>query len=149
MVLADALHLADSEKPDLLIDMATLTGSARVALGPEIPPFYTDDDEIAGQLARHAEAECDPLWRMPLWRPYYSMIETPVADLNNSSESSFAGSVTAALFLRKFVELARTYIHFDIYAWNPTARAGAPRGGEAQGIRALFALISARYGKGN
>jgi leucyl aminopeptidase len=147
LILCDALHLADADKPDLLIDMATLTGAARVALGPELPPFYTDDDALAAELQRHAGEQVDPLWRMPLWRPYYSYIEPQHADLNNSSESGFAGSVTAALFLRRFVEQAKSYIHFDIFAWTPIARPGSPKGGEAQAIRALFALIAARYGK--
>jgi leucyl aminopeptidase len=147
LILADALHLADAEKPDLLIDMATLTGSARVALGPELPPFYTDDESLAADLMHHAEQQADPMWRMPLWKPYYSLIETPVADLTNSADTSFAGSVTAALFLRKFVEQAKSYVHFDIFAWTPTARPGFPKGGEAQAIRTLFALIASRYGK--
>ena len=147
LILADALALADEEKPDLLVDMATLTGAARVALGPDLPPFYTDDDEAADQLARAAETENDPLWRMPFWQPYARLIESPVADMNNSSDSGFAGSITAALFLKRFVQRARTYIHFDIFAWTPQARPGRPRGGEAQGQRALFSMIRERYGK--
>ena len=148
LILADALALADEESPDLLIDMATLTGAARVALGPDLPPFYTDDDEAAARLAIHAVAENDPLWRMPLWESYNSMIEPKIADISNSGESPFAGSMTAALFLKRFVEKARTYIHFDIFAWTPVAKAGRPKGGEAQGIRALFELIRERYGTG-
>ncbi len=145
LILADALALADEEAPDLLIDMATLTGAARVALGPDVPPFFTDDDRLAEDLASHARNENDPLWRLPLWRPYYRLFESTVADLNNSSDSGYAGSVTAALFLRRFVENAKTYVHFDIFGWTPSARAGRPRGGEAQGMRALFALIRQRY----
>jgi leucyl aminopeptidase len=147
LVLGDALALADEETPDLLIDMATLTGSARVALGPDLPPFYTNDEKLAGDVTRHAEGQRDPLWRMPFWEPYYSLFESPVADMNNSADSSFAGSITAALFLKRFVENAKSYLHLDIYGWTPTAKPGFPKGGEAQGIRALFSLISERYKK--
>ncbi|MBL8905381.1 MAG: leucyl aminopeptidase family protein [Rhizobiales bacterium] len=147
LILADALALADEEKPDLLIDMATLTGAARVALGPDLPPFYTDDDAFAGEISAAARAENDPLWRMPFWRPYYGLFESRIAELNNSSESAYAGSITAALFLKRFVESAKTYVHFDIFGWTPTAKPGRPRGGEAQGMRALFALIRSRYGR--
>ncbi|HUQ36192.1 MAG TPA: leucyl aminopeptidase family protein [Aestuariivirga sp.] len=147
LILGDALALADEEAPELLIDMATLTGSARVALGPDLPPFYTNDEKLAGDVVRHAEGQKDPLWRMPFWEPYYSLFESPVADLNNSADTSFAGSITAALFLKRFVEKAKSYLHLDIYGWTPAARPGFPRGGEAQGIRALFSLISERYHK--
>jgi leucyl aminopeptidase len=147
LILCEALALADEESPDLLIDMATLTGAARVALGPDLPPFYTDDAEVAAGLAKHASVENDPLWQLPLWKPYYSMIETPIADLNNSGAGGFAGSITAALFLKRFVEKAKAYVHFDIYGWVPNAKSGRPKGGEAQGMRALFALIRERYGK--
>ena len=145
LILADALALADEEKPDLLIDMATLTGAARVALGPDLPPFYTDDDALAGELAKCAIAENDPLWRMPLWRPYFGLFESKIADLNNSSELGYAGSITAALFLRRFVAAAKSYVHFDIFGWTPAAKPGRPKGGEAQAMRALFALIRSRY----
>jgi leucyl aminopeptidase len=141
------LALADEESPELLIDMATLTGAARVALGPDLPPFYTRDDKFAAALATHAQGENDPLWRMPLWDPYMQMMEGRISDLNNVAESSFAGSITAALFLARFVEKARTYAHFDIFAWTPTPKPGRPKGGEAQGIRALYGLIAERYGK--
>lgn len=147
LVLADALALADEEAPDILIDMATLTGAARVALGPELPPFYTDDENMAVAIARHASQEADPLWRMPLWTPYEKMLESKIADLNNVSGGGFAGSVTAALFLRRFVSKARSWTHFDIYGWNPSSRAGRPEGGEAQGIRALYALLQERYAR--
>ena len=147
LVLGDALALADEEAPDLLIDMATLTGSARVALGPDLPPFYTNDEGLAADLTRHAGEQRDHLWRMPFWEPYYSLFESSVADMNNSADSSFAGSITAALFLKRFVEKAKSYVHFDIYGWTPTAKPGFPKGGEAQGIRALFSLISERYKK--
>jgi leucyl aminopeptidase len=147
LILADTLALADEEAPDLLIDMATLTGAARVALGPDLPPFYTDDEKLVTDISRAAAAENDPLWPMPLWQPYSRLIESPVADISNSSESGFAGSITAALFLKRFVERAKAYVHFDIFAWTPAARPGRPRGGEAQAMRALFAVIGGRYAK--
>ena len=147
LVLADCLALADGDEPDLLIDMATLTGAARVALGPDLPPFYTDDDQLAEDIARHARNENDPLWRMPLWQPYNRMFESSVADLNNSSDSGFAGSVTAALFLKRFAGKAKSYVHFDIFAWTPVARPGRPKGAEAQGMRALFSLLAERFAK--
>ena len=147
LILGDALTLADEEAPDLLIDMATLTGAARVALGPDLPPFYTTDEGLAADLARHAFEQRDPLWRMPLWEPYNTLFESSVADMNNSADSSFAGSITAALFLKRFVEKTKSYLHLDIYGWTPTARPGFPKGGEAQGIRTLFSLIAERYKK--
>jgi leucyl aminopeptidase len=146
LILADALALADEEKPELLIDMGTLTGAARVALGPELPPFYTDDETLAAQVAQHAAGENDPLWRMPLWRPYEAMLESRTADINNVSSGSFAGSITCALFMRRFVESAKAWLHLDIYAWTPSARPGRPEGGECQGSRALYALLKERYG---
>ena len=145
LVLADALTFADEERPDLLVDMATLTGAARVALGPDLPPFYTTDDKLAADLARHAAALNDPLWRMPFWEPYYALIESGIAEISNSGDSGYAGSVTAALFLKRFVERAQSYVHLDIFGWTPMPRAGRPKGGEAQGIHALFALIAERY----
>ncbi len=148
LILADALALADEEAPELLIDFATLTGAARVALGPDLPPFYTDDDALAGDIADHAVRARDPLWRMPLWRPYEAMIEGTIGDVSNSGTGAGqAGSITAALFLRRFVENARAWVHFDIYAWNPKARAHGPAGGEIQAARALFDLLSDRYPK--
>ncbi|OYW43201.1 MAG: leucyl aminopeptidase, partial [Azorhizobium sp. 12-66-6] len=138
--------LADEDAPDLLVDFATLTGAARVALGPHLPPAYTDDEALAADLARHAQAQADPLWRLPLWRPYAAMIDSKVADINNAGAGGFAGSITAALFLARFVETAKSWLHLDIYAWNPSARPGRPEGGEAQTIRALDALIAERYG---
>ena len=145
LILGDALALADEEAPDLLIDMATLTGAARVALGPDLPPFYTDDDDLADAIARAGRAESDPVWRLPLWQPYSRLFESSVADLNNAGESGFAGSITAALFLRRFVEKARAHVHFDVFAWTPSALPGRPRGGEAQAMRALFRVIRERY----
>ena len=147
LVLADALALADEETPDLLFDFATLTGAARVALGPDLPPFYTDDEALAAELVACAETENDPLWRMPLWRGYESMLDSKVADLNNTGTGRFAGSITAALFLSKFVTTAKSWAHFDIYAWTPSAKPGRPEGGECQAARALYALLSARYGR--
>lgn len=141
LVLADALALADEEAPDLLIDLATLTGAARTALGPEIVPFYTADDRLAQRLADQAQAQCDPLWRMPLWERYAEGLESRIADLNNVADGAFAGSIVAALFLAKFVEHAKSYAHFDIYAWNPKPRPGHPHGAEVQTLRAIFGLL--------
>lgn len=147
LVLADALALADEENPDLLIDMATLTGAARVALGPDLPPFYTDDETLAEDISVMAEATADPLWRLPLWQPYMKYLDSKVADINhiNTSGTGFAGSITAALFLSRFVENAQSWAHFDIYGWTPSEKPGKPAGGEAQGIRALFDVIAERY----
>jgi leucyl aminopeptidase len=141
LILADALALADEEAPELLIDFATLTGAARTALGPELPPFYTHDDGLASEIARLGKAVNDPVWRMPLWPPYERMLDSRIADLNNVSGGSFAGSVTAALFLNRFVEKCASYAHFDIYAWNPSARPGRPEGGECQAARLVYALV--------
>jgi leucyl aminopeptidase len=146
LILADALALADEEAPELIVDMATLTGAARVALGPEVVPFYTDDDALAAELTRSAAAESDPLWRLPLWHPYDQMLDSKVADVNNVSAGGFAGSITAALFLRRFVSAAKAWLHCDIYAWNQTTRPGRPEGAECQGARALYHLLAARYG---
>ena len=145
LVLADALALADEEEPDLLIDMATLTGAARVALGPDLPPFYTHDETLAATIATKAEETADPLWRMPLWQPYAQRLSSRVADINNVTTDGFAGSVTAALFLARFVEKAKAYAHFDIFGWTPVEKPAAPVGGEAQGIRALYRFFSERY----
>ncbi len=147
LILCEALACADEEKPDMIIDMATLTGAARVALGPDLPPFYVDDDQIAAGVMKHGFAVNDPLWRMPLWRPYMQLIESPVADINNAGAGGFAGSITAALFLRRFVEHAKHHLHFDIFAWVPNAKPGRPKGGEAQGMRALYSFLAERYGK--
>jgi leucyl aminopeptidase len=145
LILCDALSLADDEKPELLIDMATLTGAARVALGPDLPPFYTDDDTLALALSQHATKTNDPLWRMPLWRGYSSYIDTPIADVNNAGQGGFAGSITAALYLRRFVEKAKSYVHFDIFAWVPNAKPARPKGGEQQAMRAVFSYLTERY----
>jgi leucyl aminopeptidase len=146
LILADALALADEEQPELIADMATLTGAARVALGADIPPFYTDDDALAAALASCAASEADPLWRMPLWQPYDQMLESKVADVNNVASGNFAGSITAALFLRRFVTAAKAWLHCDIFAWNQSSRPGRPEGAECQAARALYALLVARHG---
>ena len=146
LVLADALALADDEQPQLLVDMATLTGAARVALGPDLPPFYTDDDVLAAELSAAAVAVEDPLWRMPLWKPYDAKLSSKIADMNNVTADSFAGSITAALFLKRFVDKTASWAHFDIFAWNPAERPYGPAGGEAQAIRALERVISSRFG---
>jgi leucyl aminopeptidase len=146
LILADALALADEESPALIIDMATLTGAARVALGTEVVPFYTDDDALADGLMRSAEAESDPLWRLPLWGPYDQMLDSKVADVNNVSAGGFAGSITAALFLRRFVAAAKAWLHCDIYAWNQATKPGRPEGAECQGARALYHQLVMRYG---
>ena len=146
LILADALALADEEAPELMIDMGTLTGAARVALGPDLPPFYTDDESLAVDVARHAAHEHDPLWRLPLWRPYDRMLDSKVADLNNIATGGFAGSIICALFLNQFVTAAKAWLHVDIYGWTPSAKPGRPEGGECQAARALHALLTERYG---
>ncbi len=145
LVLADALAHADEEAPAMMIDMATLTGAARVALGPDLPPFYCHGDTLAEELLAAGRTTHDPLWRMPLHKPYDRSLSSMVADINNVPAGGMAGSVTAALFLNRFVEHADSWVHFDIYAWNPKAKPWSPVGGEAQGIRALFQLISERF----
>lgn len=145
LILADALALGDEETPDLLLDFATLTGAARVALGPDLPPFYTMDETLAHEIATHAERVFDPVWRMPLWDPYDKLLDGKVADLSNVSSGPFAGSITAALFLRRFVERAKAWAHFDIYAWTPVEKSARPEGGEIQVARLLFDLIEGRY----
>jgi leucyl aminopeptidase len=146
LVLADALALADEERPDLLIDLGTLTGAARVALGPDLPPFYTHDDELADGVARHAAGENDPLWRLPLWPAYDTMLDSKVADLSNIATGGFAGSIICALFLNRFVAAAKSWLHVDIYGWTPSAKPGRPEGGECQAARALYALLAERFG---
>ncbi|MEM1430062.1 MAG: leucyl aminopeptidase family protein [Pseudomonadota bacterium] len=138
LVLADALSLASEEAPDLLVSMATLTGAARVAVGPDLAPYYTDDDGLAAALAASAGKVADPVWRMPFHEPYEKMIEPGIADLDNAPSGGFAGSITAALFLRRFTEGAPRYLHFDIYGWQPTAAPARPKGGVGQGTRAVL-----------
>ena len=145
LILADALTLADEETPELLVDFATLTGAARTALGPELPPFYTHDEGLAAEIARIGMAVNDPVWRMPLWRPYDGLLDSKIADVNHVSSGGMAGSVTAALFLNRFVEKTQSYAHFDIFAWNPSAKPGRPEGGECQGARLIHALVKQMY----
>ncbi|QIG95410.1 MULTISPECIES: leucyl aminopeptidase family protein [unclassified Bradyrhizobium] len=145
LVLADALALADEEQPDLLVDLGTLTGAARVALGPDLPPFYTNDETLAGDVAAHAKRENDPLWRMPLWPAYDAWLDSKTADITNAPSGGFAGSITCALFLQRFVEQARSWLHVDIYGWTPSAKPGRPEGGECQAARAIYKLLSQRY----
>jgi leucyl aminopeptidase len=140
LVLADALALADAERPALIVSLATLTGAARVALGPDVPPFFTDDDGLAAGLARAAAASADPLWRLPFWTPYDALIEPGIADLDNAPAGGMAGAITAALFLRRFVTDSPAYVHLDIYGWTPAAKPARPKGGACQGARALLAL---------
>ncbi|PAY09803.1 leucyl aminopeptidase [Bradyrhizobium sp. UFLA03-84] len=146
LVLADALALADEETPDLLVDLGTLTGAARVALGPDLPPFYTNDEALAGDVATCARSENDPLWRMPLWPAYDVWLDSKTADITNAPSGGFAGSITCALFLQRFVEHARSWLHVDIYGWTPSAKPGRPEGGECQAARAIYKLLSQRYG---
>ncbi|MET0530429.1 MAG: leucyl aminopeptidase family protein, partial [Microvirga sp.] len=145
LILADALALADEEKPELIVDFATLTGAARVALGPELPPFFTDDDALAADLARHGNAVNDPVWRMPLWVPYQAQLDSKFADMNNTG-GPMGGSITAALFLRRFVNDAKAHVHFDIFAWNPSTKPGRPEGGEVHAARLMYAYLTERYG---
>ena len=145
LVLADALALADEERPDLLIDMGTLTGAARVAVGPDLVPLYTDDEQLAAEVTKHATEENDPVWRMPLWKPYNAMLDSKTADINNAPASPFAGSITCALFLQRFVTAAKAWLHFDIYAWSPSSKPARPEGGECQVARALYAYLCATY----
>ncbi|WP_312164853.1 leucyl aminopeptidase family protein [Phenylobacterium sp.] len=146
LILADALTRAAELEPALTLDLATLTGAARMALGPQLPPFYTDDDELAGQIEAAMNAVADPMWRMPLWKGYVDSIDSDVADVKNDSDAwAQAGSITAALFLQKFAP-SGPWAHFDIFAWNPRGRPGWPSGGEAQAIRALYRMIADRFG---
>jgi leucyl aminopeptidase len=144
LILADALALADDEKPVLIADFATLTGAARVAMGPDVPPFFTDDDALAGELSNAGAAENDPVWRLPLWRPYEAMLDSKVADINNVSSGGQGGAITAALFLSRFVT-AKSWLHFDIFAWSASSRPGRPEGADCQTARALYAMLCARY----
>jgi leucyl aminopeptidase len=146
LILADALALADEEAPELLVDFATLTGAARVALGPDLPPFFTDDDALAAEIARHGAAASDPVWRLPLWAGYDSKLEGKTADLTNAPAGGMAGAITAALFLRRFVGKAGSWVHFDIFGWTPAARPGRPEGGEAQAARLIYHLAREKFG---
>lgn len=145
LVLADALALASEETPELTVDFATLTGAARVALGPDLFPFYTDDDAIAAELAACGAAENDPAWRLPLWHGYRTLLDSKTADVRSTASGGFAGSIMAALFLQRFAAAARAWIHLDIYAWTATAKPGRPEGGECHGARAVYSLLQSRY----
>jgi leucyl aminopeptidase len=146
LILADILTRAGEHAPDLTLDFATLTGAARVALGPELPPLYTDDETLAADLLEAGRSVGDPLWRMPLWPGYRAAIESELADLRNDSAGwAQAGSVTAALFLQKFAPTTGSWAHMDIFAWNPRARPGWPEGGEAQALRACFEMLKRRF----
>ena len=142
----DALALADAESPDLILDFSTLTGAARVALGPDLPAFFTEDDALADAVAEAGRTAADPVWRMPLHAPYASLLDSKVADLNNVSGGPFAGAITAALFLRRFAPKTKAHGHFDLYGWNPSTKPGRPEGGEVQTARLTYALLTARYG---
>lgn len=146
LVLCDALAEAADQEPALIVDFATLTGAARVALGPDLPAMYCNDEDTAAALTAAAESVDDPLWRMPLWQPYAKSLGSTVADCNNISDGPFGGSITAALFLEKFVPAGIPWVHLDIYAWNPSPRPGRPKGGEAMSMRAVFAMIAKRFG---
>ena len=145
LVLADALCLADEDYPDLLICNATLTGAARVALGPDMPPFFTDDEELAIQIQKASLEKNDPLWRLPFWNPYEDLIEPDVADLDNAPKGGFAGAITAALFLRRFVDKSKYFVHFDLFAWSQISKPSQSKGGACQSSRAMLSVIEKRY----
>ncbi|HVF15965.1 MAG TPA: leucyl aminopeptidase family protein [Steroidobacteraceae bacterium] len=147
LILCDALALADEEKPDLLIDFATLTGAARVALGPELPAVFSNDEALAASLVKTAHAETDPVWFMPMWASYEDELSSKVADLNNVSSSGFSGAIFGALFLRRFVTESKAWLHFDLYGWNSKDRPGRPVGAEPQCVRAVYAYLKTRYAR--
>ena len=144
LILGDALTRACESEPDLVIDFATLTGAARVALGPDLAPYYTDDETLAAEIAQGAAASGDPAWRMPLWNPYRAMLKSPIADIVNSASGGMAGSITAAIFLKQFVE-AKSWVHLDVWAWRE-GKYGRPAGGAACGLRAMWETLQSRYG---
>jgi len=146
LVLADAITRASEEEPELILDFATLTGAARVALGPDLPALFSNDEGLANELEASAGEVTDPVWRMPLWDAYDDMLKSDIADLSNASDSPLAGAVTAALFLRRFVPEGTPWAHFDTFAWQPAAKPGRPKGGEAMGLRAAIAMLQARFG---
>ena len=146
LILCDALTYAQEDAPDLLLDFATLTGAARVALGPDLPALYSHDDSLAADLLAAGAAAGDPLWRMPLWAPYKEMIRSSIADIDNSGEGGFAGSITAALFLDRFVAADQAWAHLDLFAWQPAAKPGRPKGGAATGLGAAWGLLRRRFG---
>ena len=148
LVLADALTKAGEEQPELILDFATLTGAARVALGPDLPGLFANDDALADALATAGTETDDPVWRLPLWAPYGDMLKSDIADINNAAEGGFAGATTAALFLQKFVPDGTQWAHFDTFAWRPAAKPGRPKGGEALGLRAAWGMLVTRYARG-
>ncbi|WP_454883835.1 leucyl aminopeptidase family protein [Sphingomonas oryzagri] len=145
LILGDALTLASESKPEMVIDFATLTGAARVALGPELPALMANDEALCAELLAAGEEAGDPLWRLPLWAGYREMLKSDIADLNNAPEGGFAGTITAGLFLEKFVPEGQSWAHLDTFAWNPSARPGRPKGGEALGLRAAWTMLRKRY----
>ncbi|MCE4225195.1 leucyl aminopeptidase family protein [Methylobacterium sp. C25] len=145
LILADALTLAEAERPDLIIDFATLTGAARTALGPDLPAYFTEDDALASAVDEAGRAAIDPVWRLPLHAPYASLLDSKVADLNNVSGGPFAGAITAALFLRRFASKTKRHLHFDLYGWNPSTKPGRPEGGEVQTARLVHQLLKTLY----
>jgi leucyl aminopeptidase len=147
LVLADALARAAEDKPELILDFATLTGAARVALGPDMPALFANDDALADEMVKAGSEISDPLWRMPLWPGYEEMLKSDVADISNAADSPMAGSVTAALFLRKFVPEGTAWAHLDTFAWRPSAKPGRPKGGDALGLRATWHVLKSRYAK--
>ena len=146
LILADALTEAQSENPSIIVDFATLTGAARVALGPELPAMFCNDDATASELEAAAREASDPLWRMPLWDGYRKDLDGKVADLNNVTTGGFGGAITAALFMEAFIEKTTPWVHLDTFAWNAKNRPGRPEGGEALGMRAVYRLIERRFG---
>jgi leucyl aminopeptidase len=147
LVLGDALAKAGEDNSELIVDFATLTGAARIALGPDLPAMFANDDELAADLEAGAKRTSDPVWRMPLWDGYDEMLKSDLADLSNAADSPMAGSVTAALFLRRFVPQDTPWAHFDTFAWRPSAKPGRPKGGDALGLRAAFAMLEKRYSR--
>jgi leucyl aminopeptidase len=147
LILADALTRAAEQKPGLIVDFATLTGAARVALGPDLPALFANDEDLAAQMLASGSEAADPLWRMPLWQPYEEMLSSDVADLGNMADAPLAGAVTAALFLQKFVPEGVPWAHLDTFAWRAAARPGRPKGGDALGLRAVWTLLKTRYGE--
>jgi leucyl aminopeptidase len=145
LILADAVARAEEEAPELILDFATLTGAARVALGPDLPALFANDDALAADLLAAGTEVSDPLWRMPLWQPYEELFASDIADIANAGDSPFAGAVTAALFLQKFVKPETPWAHLDTFAWRSTAKPGRPKGGEALGLRAAWAVLKRRY----
>ncbi|KQO50703.1 leucyl aminopeptidase family protein [Sphingomonas sp. Leaf257] len=145
LILGDALTRAGEEKPELILDFATLTGAARVALGPDLPPLFTDDEALAADLLTAAAGEDDPVWRMPLWDSYDDMLKSDIADMVNAPDGGFAGAITAALFLRRFVPKDTAWAHLDVFAWRPSGKPGRPKGGDAYALRAAYAMLKGRY----